>query len=191
MSAGLGRAIASVQSETQKVAADLTAVTAEQARLFETVRENNEQLTDKVAVIEQAQQQRQDTIGGMQDNIMAVASSITALGEDVLRLQEILQNNIRELVSIADITGQKQIEFQDSIRKDLLTLDESLASIRQNQGNLESRIEQMRNNGPDLSDVPAALDQLRDQLEELSRSRMVDEADSTEYDSSAETDNIE
>jgi chromosome segregation ATPase len=191
MSASLGRAIAGVQSETRKVAADLTAVTAEQARLFETVRENNEQLTNKVAVIEQAQQQRQDTIGGMQDNIRAVAASITALGEDVLRLQEILQNNIRELVSIADITGQKQIEFQDSIKKDLLTLDESLASIRQNQSNLESRIEQMQNNGPDLSDVPAALDQLRDQLEELSRSSMVDEADSTEYDPSAETDSVE
>lgn len=191
MSASLGRAIAGVQSETRKVAADLTAVTAEQTKLFDTVRENNEQLTNKVAVIEQAQQQRQDTIGGMQDNIRAVAASITALGEDVLRLQEILQNNIRELVSIADITGQKQIEFQESMRKDLLTLDESLASIRQNQSNLESRIEQMQNSGPDLSDVPAAIDQLRDQLEELSRSSMVDEADSTDYESSAETNSVE
>ena len=191
MSASLGRAIAGVQNETRKVAVDVTAVTAEQAKLFETVRENNVQLNNKVAVIEQAQQERQDTIGGMQDNIRAVATSITALGEDMLRLQEILQNNIRELVSIADISGQKQIEFQESMKKDLLTLDESLASIRQNQSNLQSRIEDMQNNGPDFGDVPAALDQLRNQLEELSRSSTVDKADSTEYESPAETNSAE
>ena len=77
------------------------------------------------------------------------------------------------------------------MKKDLLTLDESLASIRQNQSNLQGRIEQMQNNGPDLRDVPAALDQLRDQLEELSRSSTVDEVDSTEYESPAETNSAE
>ena len=191
MSASLGRAIAGVQSETRQVAVDVTAVTAEQAKLFETVRENNVQLDNKVAVIEQAQQERQDTVGGMQDNIRAVAASISALGEDMLRLQEILQNNIRELVSIADITGQKQIEFQESTKKDLQTLDESLASLKTSQSKLHSRIEDMQNNAPDLGDVPAALDQLRDQLAELSRSSTVDEADSTEYESPAETDSVE
>ena len=195
MSASLGRAIAGVQSETRQVAVDVTAVTTEQAKLFETVRENNVQLNNKVAVIEQAQQERQGTIGGMQDNIRAVAASITALGEDMLRLQEILQNNIRELVSIADITGQKQIEFQESMKKDLQTLDESMGSIRQGQNKLQSRIEDMQNNGPDLGDVPAALDQLRDQLEELSRASIVDEADAIEYESppksSTETNSIE
>ncbi len=187
MSTSLGRAIAGVQSETRQVAVDVTAVTAEQAKLFEAVRENNVQLDNKVAVIEQAQQERQDTVSGMQDNVRAVAASISALGEDMLRLQEILQNNIRELVSIADITGQRQIEFQESMKKDLLTLDGSLASIRQGQSKLQSRIEDMQNNGPDLGDVPAALDQLRDQLAELSRSSMVDDVDSTEYESPPES----
>ena len=191
MSASLGRAIADVQSETRKVAVDVTAVTAEQAKLFETVRENNVQLNNKVAVIEQSEQERQGTIGGMQDNIRAVAASISALGEDMLRLQEILQNNIRELVSIADITGQKQIEFHQSTKEDLQTLDESLASLKTSQSKLHSRIEDMQNNAPDLGDVPAALDQLRDQLAELSHSSTVDEADSTEYESPAETDSVE
>ena len=194
MSASLGQAIADVQSETRQVAVDVTAVTAEQAKLFETVRENNVQLDNKVAVIEQAQQERQDTISGMQDNVRAVAASISVLGEDMLRLQEILQNNIRELVSIADITGQRQVEFHQSMKKDLLALDESLGSIRQNQSKLQSGIEDMQNmqnNGPDLGDVPAALDQLRDQLAELSRSSTVDEVDSTEYELPAETNSVE
>jgi len=200
MSASLGQAIADVQSETRQVAVDVTAVTAEQAKLFETVRENNVQLDNKVAVIEQAQQERQDTISGMQDNVRAVAASISVLGEDMLRLQEILQNNIRELVSIADITGQRQVEFHQSMKKDLLALDESLGSIRQNQSKLQSGIEDMQNmqnNGPDLGDVPAALDQLRDQLAELSRSSTVDEVDSTEYEyesppeSSTDTNSVE
>ncbi|MHC4117993.1 MAG: hypothetical protein ACYSWO_10845 [Planctomycetota bacterium] len=168
----LRASVAGVQSQTRKVAADLNVVTTEQEKLYVTVQENNVQLNSKVAVIEQTQQERQDTIGGMKDNIQAVAASISALGEDVLRLQEMLQSNIRELVSIAEITGKKQVEFQESMRKDLRTLDESVASLRQSQGNLQNRIEQMQNNTPDYSDVPAALDQLREQLEELRREQL-------------------
>lgn len=195
LSVGLGRAIAGVQSETQKVAADVTAVaadvtavTAEQARLYETVQQNSQDLTSKVAAIEQTQQERQNTIGGMEDNINALAAGISGLGEDVLRLQEILQSNIRELVSIADISGQKQNEFQESIRKNLQTLDESLASLKQSQNDLQSRIEQIRNETPDLGDVPAAIDQLRDQLEELSRNQTsAEDLGVIEYETSADT----
>lgn len=208
LSAGLGRAIADVRSETRKVAADLTSVTAEQVKLNEIVQENNLQLTNKVAAIEQTQQDRQNTIGGMQDNIQAVAASISALGEDVLKLQEILQSNIRELVSIADITGQKQAEFQESVRKNMQTLDESLASLKASQDSLQSRIqasqddlqnrieagqkelqsriEQMQNETSDLRDVPAAIDQLREQLEGLSSSqRPADDFGAIEYETSA------
>ncbi|UCE46490.1 MAG: hypothetical protein JSW47_12810 [Phycisphaerales bacterium] len=195
LSAGLGRAISSVQSETRKVAADLTtvaadvtAVTAEQARLFETVQQNNQDLTNKVAVIEQIQQERQNTIGGMEDNISALAASISGLGEDVLRLQEILQSNIRELVSIAETEGQRQTEFQESIGESLQTLDNSFASLKASQNKMQSRIEQMQNDALDLRDMPAALDQLKDQLEELSRSRLpADDAGAIEYEASADT----
>jgi DNA repair exonuclease SbcCD ATPase subunit len=161
MSASLGQAIAGVQSETRQVAVDVTAVTAEQTKLYEVVQESNVQMNDKVAVMEQTELERQDTIGGMQENIQAVAVSISALGEDMLRLQEILQSNIRELVSIADITSGKQLEFQESLKTDLQTLDESLASLKTSQSAMQSRIQQMQNDAPDFSDVPAALDQLR------------------------------
>jgi hypothetical protein len=161
MSASLGRAIAGVQSETRKVAADVTAVTAEQAKLYDIVQENNVQMNNKVAAMEQTEQERQNTIGGMQTNIQTVAVSISALGEDVLKLQEILQNNIRELVSIADITSQKQIEFHQILKEDVQTLDESLASLKTSQNAMQSRIEDMQINAPDFSDVPATLDQLK------------------------------
>jgi len=195
VSVSLGQAIAAVQTETRKVASDVTdvktdvtAVTAEQARLYETVQENNVQLTDKVALLEQTQQERQNTIGGMEDNIQAVAASIGALGQDVLKLQEILQSNIRELVSIADISGQKQSEFQASIQNDIKTLDESLASLKASQNGLQNRIKQMQNDAPDLSDMPAAIDQLRDQLEELSLNQTpADDFGAIEYETSADT----
>ena len=203
LSAGLGQAISGVQSETRKVAtdltgvaADVTAVTTEQARLFEAMQQNNQDLANKVAVIEQAQQERQNTIGGMEDNINALATNISGLGQDVLRLQELLQSNIRELVSIAEVSGRKQAEFQQGIRNSLQTLDDSFASLKASQNKLQSRIEQMQNDAPDLRDMPAALDQLRDQLEELSRNQMpADDIGMIEYkasaDTSAETNNIE
>ena len=214
LSVSLGRAISGVRGETQKVAADVinvaadvTAVTAEQAKLYETVQENNVQLTNKVAAIEQAQQERQNTVGSMEENINILASSIGALGEDVLKLQEILQSNIRELVSIAEVSGRRNDEFQQSIRTNLQTLDESLASLKAHQkdlrsrveagqSELQSRIEQLKNEAPDLGDMPAAIDQLRDQLEELSRSQLpADDVDTIEYEDSAgtlaETDSIE
>ncbi len=203
LSADLGRAIAGVQGETRQVAADVTAVaadvtavTAEQAKMYETVQANNLQLADKVAVIEQAQQKRQNTIGGMEENITSLAVSIGALGEDVLKLQEILQSNIRELVSIADISGQKQSEFQESMSKNLQTLDESLATLKASQNKLQNRIEQMRNEAPNLGEMPAAIDQLREQLEELSRSQeSADRFDTFEYetseDTAAEADSVE
>ncbi len=172
LSAGLGQAISSVQSETRNVADDLSgvasdvaAVSSEQAKLFETVQMNNQVLTEKVAALEQSEQERQNTIGGMEENINALAANISGLGEDVLRLQELLQSNIRELVSIAEVAGQKQAEFQDSIRANLQTLDDSFASLETSQGTLQSRIEQMQNNAPDLSNMPEAIDQLRNQLE--------------------------
>lgn len=172
MSASLNRAISGVQSETGKVAADLTAVAAdvtaisgEQAKLFETVQKNNRELTGKVAAIEQMQQERQNAIGGMEDNINTLAAGISGLGQDVLRLQEILQSNIRELVSIAEISGQKQDEFQQSIQNSLRTLDDSFTSLKANQNDLQSRIEQMRNQAPDLSSLTASFDQMKEQLD--------------------------
>jgi len=172
LSAGLGQAISDVQSETRKVAtdltsvaADVTAVSSEQARLFETVQQNNQDLTNKVAALEKSEQERQNTIGGMEENINALAANISGLGQDVLRLQELLQSNIRELVSIAEVAGQKRAEFQDSIRANLQTLDESFLSLQSSQSDLQSRIEQIQSNAPDLSNMPAAIDQLRNQLE--------------------------
>ena len=203
LSAGLGQAISGVQSETRKVAADVTAVTAEQAKLSEVMQqsygllaENNQDLANKVAVIEQAQQERQNTIGGMEDNINALATNISGLGQDVLRLQELLQSNIRELVSIAEVSGRKQAEFQQGIRDSLQTLDDSFTSLKVSQNKLQSRLEQMQNDAPDLRDMPAAIDQLRDQLEELSRNQMpANDIGMIEYeasaDTSAETNNIE
>ncbi len=95
------------------------------------------------------------------------------------------------LESIADISGRKQIEFHQSMKKDLQTLDESLASLRTSQNTLQSRIEGMQNDAPDFSAVPVALDQLRDQLAELARSNTVDEANVTDYESPAEANSIE
>ncbi|MCK4789420.1 MAG: hypothetical protein KAV87_37100, partial [Desulfobacteraceae bacterium] len=128
-------------------------------------------------------QERQSTIDGMEQSIQQVAAGINALGEDVLKLQEILQNNIRELVSVAEVTGRDQLKFQQKIQNDLLALDDSLSTVRQslgllteNQGSLQGRLEDMQTDARIMStDVPEAIAKLRDDLDELSRNAAAQE----------------
>ena len=181
---GLQAGIQDVQNDTRKVAAEVAAVTQKQAKLYATVQDNSRQVTEKVALVEQSlglltegRQERQTTIDGMEQSIQQVAVGINALGEDVLKLQEILQNNIRELVSVAEVTGRDQLKFQQKIQNDLLALDDSLSAVKQsmgllteNQGSLQSRLEDMQTDARIMStDVPQAIAKLRDDLDELSR----------------------
>lgn len=126
---------------------------------------NRQQLTNKVAVIEQSQQERQDTIEAMQENTQKVAARISTLGENLLKFQEILQNNIRELVGIIDVSGQEQLKFQEKIQRDLRALDDSVSAIKQSQNKLQRQIEDVQNRAEIMSsDVPAAIEQLEDEL---------------------------
>jgi hypothetical protein len=184
--------IEDVQNGTLKVAtdmaADITVVTNEQTKLYETVQSNSLQLTDKVAVIEQNQQERQDTIESVQQNIQQVAAGVSSLGEDILELQKILQNNIRELVSIVDVAGQEQFKFQGKIQEDLLALGSTVSAIKQSQSRLQSQIEDVQSSAQIMSsDMPAAIEELRDELSRLEPMEIEsppaappDEADSVE-----------
>ena len=162
--------IAEVRDNTQTVAADMgadiTNVKDEQARLYEAVQSNNRQFTNRVAVIEQNQQQWQSKVEELQQNFQEVTTQISTIGNDLLKLQEVLQSNIREMAVIMDVSGKEQTKFHEKIRSDLLAFDSSLSAIRQSQEKLQNQIEIVRNSAEVMSsELPAAIEQLREQVE--------------------------
>jgi chromosome segregation ATPase len=161
--------IEEVRDNTQNVstdmAADITNVKDEQARLYETVQSNGQQFTNNVAVIEQNQQQWQGKIEDLQGNIQQVTVKISTLGDDLLKLQEVLQSNIRELVGVMELTDQEQLKFQEKIQQNLLAVDSSITAIKQSQEKLQSQVEDVQSSAEIMSsELPAAIEQLREEV---------------------------
>lgn len=162
--------IEEVRDNTQSAAADMSAdianVKDEQARLYETVQSNNQQFTNNVAVIEQNQQQWEVKIEDLHENIQQVTTQISTLGDDLLKLQEVLQSNIRELAGIMDLNDKEQLEFREKIQQNLLAVDSSINAIRQSQEQLQTQIENVRSSAEIMStELPVAIEQLREQVE--------------------------
>jgi len=150
---------------TLKVAADLTTVRDEQARLYEMVENNGRQLTDNAAVVEQNRQSWQAAIEDLQQNIQEVVANVGTLGANLTRLEGILQSNVQELTALVNDNGRGQTEFQAKMQRDLSALDGSVNSIRQNQNRLQGQIETVQNSAEILiNEMPAAIDRLRDEF---------------------------
>jgi chromosome segregation ATPase len=106
--------IGTVQNDTQTLTSTVASVTDEQIRLHQTVQENSRQMADMVAAIEQNQQQWQNTINSIQENVQRLTVSIDALGQNLLILQEVLQNSVRELAEIRGADGSIDFELSDA-----------------------------------------------------------------------------
>jgi archaellum component FlaC len=161
--------IEEVRDNTQNVAADMgadiTNVKDEQARLYETVQSNSRQFTNNLAVIEQNQQQWQGKVEELQQNFQEVTIQVSTIGNDLLKLQEILQSSIRELASMMDLSGKEQLKSQEKIRSDLLAFNNSISAIKQSQEQLQNQIEVVRSSAEIMSsELPAAIEQLREEI---------------------------
>ncbi len=160
--------IQNLQSETRKIgsdmASDITTVTSEQARLYEAVQNNSRQLADNTAMIEQDHQQWQGTMEGLRENIRQVTVAMNALGEDLSKLQQVLQANVHELVSMMETSGQEQLKFREKTQATLRAMDDSLNTVKQNQNKLQSQIKDVQNSADGLRDVPEALAKFADEL---------------------------
>jgi len=161
--------IEEVRDNTQNVAADIgadiTNVKDEQARLYETMQSNSRQFTNNLAVIEQNQQQWQGKVEELQQTFQEVTTQVSTIGNDLLKLQEVLQSNIRELAGMMDLSGKEQLKFQEKIRSDLLAFNNSISAIKQSQEKLQNQIEAVRSSAEIMSsELPAAIEQLREEM---------------------------
>ena len=128
-------AIKDVQSGTKKVSADIINLENEQLALQEMVQNNNRQLDDNVAAIEQNQQQLQARIGDVQSGTKKVDADIIALGNEQITLQEMVQSNSRQLSDNVAAIEQKQYERQgriEGVQKNIQKLANSINVLENN-----------------------------------------------------------
>jgi chromosome segregation ATPase len=162
--------MASVADEQAKLYAGLTSVTEEQEKLQLTVQSNSRQLDDTSAAIEQNRQESLNVMGNLQENIQQVAANMNTLSSDLLKLQDVLQGNIRELVSLMDDSGQGQLEFQEQTRAGLVALDNSISAVKDSQSRLQSQIDNVQNSTDTLGrEVPTVIGELKDEVSRISR----------------------
>lgn len=187
----LQNAIGNVRDSAQKLASDLASVAGEHAKLQKMVRDNNLQMTDKIAMMEQRQQNLQAGIEDVRSGTVQVAADIVGLGDkqakleqmieansrtlvskvaasvdaleqNLLRLKEVLQNDTRNLADIVQIIGQQQIEFEAKVERDIRGLAESMSAVEQNKAELQKQIEEVRSNTQAMiSNLTTALEQLK------------------------------
>jgi len=157
--------IEDVRADSKNAAEDIAVVEDEQTRLYETLQSNNSDFANNVAVLEQNQQQWQGKVEELQQNFQVVTTRISTIADDLLKLQEVLQSNIRELVSAMDLSDQQQLKFHEKIRKDLLAFDDSVRAMKLSQEKLKNQIVDVQNSAEIMSnELPAAIEQLREEM---------------------------
>jgi DNA repair exonuclease SbcCD ATPase subunit len=177
------------QNVAADMAADITTVKDEQTRLYETVQSNSRDFTNNLAVLEQNQQQWQVKVEELQQNFQVVTTRITAVADDLLKLQEVLQSNIRELVSAMDLNDQEQLKFREKIQKDLLAFDNSISAVKLSQEKMQNQIQDVKSSAEAISsELPEAIEQLR---EEIARNSSMESGDNESSSPPSETNNTE
>jgi predicted nucleic acid-binding Zn-ribbon protein len=166
---GIEQARDNTQNVAADMAADITTVKDEQARLNEIVQSNSRQFTNSMAVIEQNQQQWQSKVEDLHQNLQEVTARMSTLSDDLSKLQEAFQSNVKELVSAMDLSSKEQLKFQEKIQKNLMAFDNSISAIKQSQAELQNQIKNVQQSAEVMSnELPAAIEQLR---EEIARNR--------------------
>ncbi len=184
-------AIGTVRNSTQVLAADLASVAGEHAKLQKMVRDNNLQMTDKIAMMEQRQQNLQAGIEDVRSGTVRVAADVVGLGDkqakleqmieannrtlvskvaanvdaleqNLLKLKEVLQNDTRNLADIVQVIGQQQIEFEGKVERNIRGLAESMSAVEQNRAEFQKQVEEAQSNAQAMiSNLTTALEQLK------------------------------
>jgi predicted nucleic acid-binding Zn-ribbon protein len=188
----LQNAIGNVRDSAQKLASDLASVAREHTKLQKLVQDNNLQMTDKIAMMEQRQQNLQAGIEDVRNGTVQVAADIVGLSDKQTRLEEMIEANSRTLVSKVQAMEQNQAKLQaeiknvqvstkqlaadltavaeararleEMVRSDRRQTDEKTAAIEQSQSSQQTEIETVKSN---VLKVAASVDALEQNLLKL------------------------
>ena len=154
--------IKNVAAGTERVAADLAVVADAQAK-FEEESQNDRKLTaGRISANERRQLEQQNEIESIKSKVLKVTASVGTLEKNLLKLQEVLQNDMNNLADVIEVIGQGQIEFEGSVERDIRGLADSVGLIKQGQSDLREQANQMRsNNQTMMNDLASTLKQLK------------------------------
>jgi len=100
-------------------------------------------------------------IGHLQQNIQTAAAATNTAEQHLLQLQESLLSSTRDLTSIIDLIGQKQLKFEERLHNDVLATADTVSAIQRDQAKLQGQIEDVQNSTKAISNIMADLDRLK------------------------------
>jgi len=135
-----------MRSDIRKVAADTSAVNQEQVKLQKTVQNNNRQATNKIAQIEESQNELRAGIEQVRDNTQNVAADmaadITTVKDEQVTLSETMQSNSRQFSNDIAVIEQNQQQWQSKVEE-----------LQQNFQEITSKISTLNNDLLKLQEV--------------------------------------
>jgi chromosome segregation ATPase len=155
---------ATVQDSNRQLRADIAAVDKNQRALqgqIGDLQQNVQTLAAATGTVEEGQRGLHGQIGHLQQNIQTVAAATNAAEQHLLQLQESLLNSTRDLTSIIDLIGQKQLKFEERLQNDVLATADTVIAIQRDQAKLQGQIEDVQNSAKAINNIMADLDRLK------------------------------
>ncbi len=133
--------IQSVHNETQKLIDNVAVITTEQARQHQVMQGYNDNVSQRLAAVEQNQQQWQTTADVLQNSIEKLSVTVDTLGQKLVTLRDILQANVREITGTMETANNGRIQYQQEMNNHIQALTDSMMSIQQSQNDLKEQFE--------------------------------------------------
>jgi len=163
-------AMEDVQDSNKKQANDvIAAIGQEHAALQDLLQIHRQRLTNSIAGIERSQRELQNGVESLNVNIQRVDESVVGHEQNLIKLQESLQNNKKDLANIIDVIGKRQLRFEERIQNNVqAAMVDTLKDVRQNQAGLQEQIAAMQDkNQVNNSKIIDALEQMKATLSQI------------------------
>jgi len=158
-------AIGNVRDSAQKLASDLASVAGEHTKLQKMFQDNNRQIADKMAAVEQTQHNLQAGIEDVRNGTVQVAADIVSLSDKHTRLEQMIEANSRTLVSKVQAVERSQSTQQAEIETVKSNVRKVAASVDALEQNLLKLKEILQNDTRNLADIVQVIGQQQIEFE--------------------------
>ena len=172
--------IESSNNETQKLINAVAVITDEQAKQREIIQSNSENFDQRLAAVEQNQEEWQTTADLIQDSIEKLGVTVDALGQKLVTLRDIVQTSVQEM------------------NERMQALNDSVNTVQQGQSDLQQRLEadQMQTSDTAMTSVllpesPEAIDEMEGEFYPVESVEFVDVTPYPTFKVTADTNSVQ